>query len=106
MQWFYLATAVALEVCGTLSLRMAATGRRWWYAVVVAFYIASFGMLSVTLSTGLGVGVAYGVWAASGVAVISLASRLLFDEPLTPLMAGGIAMIIAGVLLVELGRGH
>jgi small multidrug resistance pump len=31
---------------------------------------------------------------------------LLFDEPLTPKMLGGIALIVVGVLLVELGAAH
>ena len=52
---------------------------------------------------GLGLGVAYGVWAATGVALTAVGSRLLFDEPLTPLMGAGLALIIVGVLLVELG---
>ena len=30
-------------------------------------------------------------------------NALLFDEPLTPLMGAGLALIIVGVLLVELG---
>lgn len=109
MQWVFLVTAVLLEVCGTLALRVAANrdaGRIAWYAVVVSCYTASFGMLSLTLAAGVGVGVAYGIWAALGVATISVASRFLFHEALTPLMATGIALIVAGVLLVELGRGH
>ena len=51
-------------------------------------------------------GVAYGIWAASGVALTAVASKALFKEPLTALMMGGIALIIAGVLLVELGALH
>jgi small multidrug resistance pump len=43
------------------------------------------------------------VWAATGVALTAVGSRLLFDEPLTPLMGAGLALIIVGVLLVELG---
>jgi small multidrug resistance pump len=104
MTWLYLGSAVLLEVCGTLALRQAATGRRRWYAVVLTCYTASFVLLSFALATGLGVGVAYGIWAASGVAVIAVASRLIFGEPLTPAMSAGIGLIIAGVLLVELGR--
>lgn len=106
MQWVHLAAAVLLEVCGTLSLRKAARGHPLWYAVVVGCYAASFVLLSMALAGGLGVGVAYGIWAASGVAVIAVAARLLFAEPLTPTMAAGIGLIMAGVLLVELGRGH
>ncbi len=103
MAWVFLVSAVLLEVSGTLSLRMASTGRRWWYAAVVAAYATSFALLSLTLAAGLGVGVAYGIWAAGGVALISIASRLLFREPLTPVTALGIGLIVAGVLLLELG---
>jgi small multidrug resistance pump len=106
MHWLYLASAVLLEVCGTLSLRQAATGRPAWYAGVIGCYSLSFALLSMALATGLGVGVAYGIWAASGVALIAVAARVIFKEPLTPLMAAGIGLIMAGVLLVELGRGH
>jgi small multidrug resistance pump len=104
--WGYLAGAVLLEVCGTLALRMAAVGRPRWYAVVLTCYSASFGLLSAALAAGMGLGVAYGIWSASGVALIAISSRWLFQEPLSPLMGGGIVLIMAGVLLVELGRSQ
>ena len=50
-------------------------------------------------------GVAYGIWTAAGVALAAVASRILFHEPLSPLMGAGIAMIGTGVVLVELGSG-
>ncbi|PKW13678.1 DMT family transporter [Saccharopolyspora spinosa] len=49
------------------------------------------------------IGVAYGIWAASGVARTALASRILFNEPLTKVISVGIGLIIAGVLFIELG---
>lgn len=104
--WFALAGAIGVEVCATLSLRMAAMGRRAFYVVVVAGYLTAFGLLTVALSQGLPLGVAYGVWAAAGVALTAVASRLLFADPLTPLMGLGIALIIGGVLLVEAGGAH
>jgi small multidrug resistance pump len=54
----------------------------------------------------MGIGMAYGIWAASGVALTAIASKYLFEEPFTKVMAAGIVMIAAGVLLVELGTGH
>ncbi len=103
MQWLFLAGAIICEVMGTISLRMAATGQRAYYAVVAVGYLLAFTFLTLTLDEGLGLGVAYGIWAASGVALTAIASKALFHEPLTPLMMGGIALIISGVLLVELG---
>ncbi|WP_300401870.1 multidrug efflux SMR transporter [uncultured Nocardioides sp.] len=103
MAWLLLAGAIVCEVGGTLSLRVAATGRRGWYLLVFTAYVAAFSLLGLALAGGLGLGVAYGVWAATGVALTAVGSRLLFDEPLTPLMGAGLALIIVGVLLVELG---
>ena len=69
-------------------------------------YLAAFAFLSHTLSAGMGLGVAYGIWAASGVALTAILSKLLFDEPFTWIMAAGIALVVGGVLLVELGATH
>ncbi|QWC83932.1 QacE family quaternary ammonium compound efflux SMR transporter [Nocardioidaceae bacterium] len=101
--WLLLGGAIFCEVAGTLSLRVAAMGRARWYAPVVLGYLAAFTLLALTLDAGMPLGVAYGIWAATGVALTATASRLLFDEPLTPLMVGGIGLIVTGVLLVELG---
>ncbi|RMI09483.1 DMT family transporter [Cellulomonas triticagri] len=107
MVWLLLAAAIACEVAATRSLRVASTGGpRRWYAAVVAGYVAAFSFLSLTLAQGLGIGVAYGIWTATGVAVTAVASRVLFGEPLTRLMLLGIGLIVAGVLLVELGSAH
>lgn len=106
MSWLLLVGAVVAEVTGTLSLRVAAEGRRRWYGVVAVAYVVAFALLSLALAGGLGLGVAYGIWAAMGVALTAVLSRVLFAEPLTPVMVAGIGMIIAGVLLIELGTAH
>ena len=106
MQWLFLAGAIIFEVIATISLRMAATGQRAYYAVVAVGYLLAFTFLALTLDEGLSLGVAYGIWAASGVALTAIASKALFQQPLTPLMMGGIALIIGGVLLVEVGAAQ
>jgi small multidrug resistance pump len=101
--WLALAGAIVVEVCATLSLR-ASDGfcQRAWIAPVIVGYLISFALLWWTLQLGMPVGIAYGVWSACGVALVALAARVLFDEPLTPLMMAGIALIIGGVLTIEL----
>jgi small multidrug resistance pump len=69
---------------------------------VIIGYLISFALLWWTLQLGMPVGIAYGVWSACGVALVAVAARVLFDEPLTPLMMAGIALIIGGVLTIEL----
>ncbi|MER7419471.1 multidrug efflux SMR transporter [Micromonospora peucetia] len=101
-QWLYLTGAIGLEVTGTLALR-AANDHSGWIALVVVGYILSFVFLSAVLREGMPVGVAYGIWAASGVTLTALLAALLFGDALTWLMGLGFAVIVAGVLLVELG---
>lgn len=104
--WLLLAVAVVAEVAGTLSLRLAATGRPAWYGAVAVGYLIAFTGLASALAHGMPLGVAYGIWAAAGVALTAIGSRVLFGEPLTRVMVLGIALIMIGVLLVELGSGR
>ena len=82
---------------------MAARGRRRWYAAVAVGYLVAFTCLSLVLAEGMALGVAYGIWSASGVALTALAGRVLFREPFTWVTAAGVALIAGGVLLIELG---
>lgn len=104
MAWAYLVVAILCELVATLSLRNAVESPRW-YAAVVPGYLLAFVFLSLALAEGMPLGVAYGVWTAAGVALAAVFSRLLFKEPLTPLMGAGIVLIAGGVLFVELGSG-
>lgn len=101
-KWLFLLGAIVSEVTGSLSLK-GALDHPLLYVVVVVGYAASFVFLSRVLSRGMPLGVAYGIWGALGVAATAVLSALIFDESLTPLMGAGLALVIAGVLVVELG---
>ncbi|MGW0020269.1 DMT family transporter [Rhodococcus sp. NPDC003382] len=101
MKWWSLGGAIACEVTATLSLR-AATDDPVWYVLVVAGYCASFAFLARALRL-MPVGVAYGIWGAAGILLTAVAATVLFGDPMTPLMALGMALVIAGVVIVELG---
>jgi small multidrug resistance pump len=106
MGWVYLASAIAIEIGATLSLKAASSGDRRFYPVVVAGYVLSFGLLTLALAEGLPLGVAYGIWVATGVALTAIAARVLFKEPLTAIMSAGIVLIACGVVLIEVGASH
>jgi small multidrug resistance pump len=103
MSWLALFAGIVVEVFSTLGLR-ASDGfrKRRWIAPVVVGYVASFALVWLALHLGMPVGIAYGVWSACGVALVAVLARILFDEPLTPTMVAGIALIIGGVLTIEL----
>jgi small multidrug resistance pump len=101
--WLVLVTAIVIEVGATLGLR-ASDGfrKKAWIAPVVLGYLTSFYLLWLTLSLGVPVGIAYGIWTACGVALVAVVARYLFGDPLTRKMLIGIAFIVAGVLTIEL----
>ena len=107
MRWLLLGGAIVTEVTAALALQ-AAVDAPGWYALVVAGYLAAFAFLTRVLKAGMAVGVAYGIWGASGVALTAVGATVLFGQPLTGPMILGLVLIVAGVLLVELGsqRAH
>lgn len=104
MAWLMLAGAILAEVAATLALRASDGFARWgWLFPVLAGYGAAFFLLSLVLKAGMPVGVAYGVWAACGVALTAVLGALTFREPFTWQTALGIILIGAGVILLETG---
>jgi small multidrug resistance pump len=104
-KWALLLGAIVTEVTGTLSLR-ASQDHTAWLIVVVVGYVASFAFLTAVLRIGMPVGVAYGIWGALGTAATAVLAAVIFGDPFTVPIIAGIALIIAGVLLVELGSRH
>lgn len=100
--WLLLGLAILCEVAATLSLR-GALDRPALYAVVVAGYALSYGLLVQVLKRGMALGVAYGIWGACGVVLTAGLSAVLFGEVFTALKIAGIVLVAAGVVVVELG---
>ncbi len=107
MAYLFLTLAITTEVVATISLRASEGFSRPGFAVIVVTgYIAAFLFLSMALERGLPLGIAYGIWAAAGVAAVAILSVPIFGETITTLQAGGIALVIAGVTAIELGGTH
>lgn len=100
--WGALLCSVVSEVSATLALKKALEVPEY-YTVVLIGYALSFVFLSLVLRLGMALGVAYGIWGALGVALTSVLSVVLFGEPMNITAVVGIAFIVLGVLLVELG---
>ena len=105
--WIWLAVAIAAEVSGTVALKLSEGFTRVVPSVVVVLgYGLAFYGLSQALARGLPLGVAYGTWAAAGVALVAIIGAAFFGEGLTWVQIGGIALVIAGVLALELGAAE
>ncbi len=104
MAWLFLACAILAEVAATTALKLSDGFSRLGPSVVVVIgYVAAFALLSQALVRGLGISVAYGTWAAAGIALVALIGVVFLGESLSAVQIGGIALVIIGVLALELG---
>jgi len=105
--WLFLVGAILTEVTATTALTLSEGFTRLVPSILVVIgYIAAFGMLSQALTRSMGIGVAYGVWAAAGVALVAIIGAVFLGEGMTWVQVAGIALVIAGVLALELGAHH
>ncbi len=101
MNWLYLAIAIVLEVVATSALKASDGFTRLWPSLlVVVGYGAAFYALSITLHT-MPVGVVYAVWSGAGVVLITLVGWLWFKQALDLPAFVGIALILAGVIVLN-----
>ncbi|MFF3224166.1 DMT family transporter [Nocardia suismassiliense] len=107
MTLLFLAIAIASEVTATVSLKLSDGFSKVIPSIIVVIgYASAFWFLSQALERGMQIGVAYGIWSAVGVAAIAIIGVLFLDERLTLIQVGGIALVILGVLALELGGAH
>lgn len=100
--WFYLSIAILSEVVATSALKAAdGFSRPLPSLVVVAGYAIAFWFLSLALRT-MPVGVAYAVWSGVGIALIALIGWLVFGQALDAAALLGLALIVAGVVVLGL----
>lgn len=98
----FLLGAILSEVVATSALKASDNFTRPGpTAIVVAGYVLAFWLLSFTLRT-MPVGLAYAIWSGLGMVLIAVAGWLLYGQRLDAWAWLGLALIIAGVLVLQL----
>ncbi|MFI8234324.1 DMT family transporter [Streptomyces sp. NPDC085900] len=106
MGYLLLGVAIAAEVGATTAMKFSEGFSRLVPSLVtVVGYVVSFVLLAQTLKT-LSVGTAYAIWAGVGTAAIAVIGLLFFGEGMTVTKAAGMALIIVGVVVLNLGGAH
>jgi small multidrug resistance pump len=102
MHYLTLSLAIALEVGATTALQ-ASDGftRPLPTALALIGYAIAFYCLSLTLRA-MPVGIAYAIWSAVGIVLIAAIGWVFYRQALDAPAMIGIALIIAGVLIVNL----
>lgn len=102
MHWVYLTIAIVFEVMATSALKSSAGFTRFVPSlIVVVGYSVAFYMLSLALKH-IQMGVAYAVWSGVGIVLISVIGWAVFRQKLDFAAVCGIALIAAGVLVINL----
>lgn len=103
--WLLLALAIGFEVLGTVFLRVSDGFTKLWPVVIVVIgYGISFYLLALILKTGIPQGVVYAIWSAFGIALVTLAGVWMFDDKISLMTGAGLAVVMFGIVLVQLGN--
>ena len=107
MPYLYLALAIGGELLGTTGLKYAEGFIRLGPSLLaLASYAVCFFFLSKSLQY-IHLSVAYATWCGIGIVASTLLSVLLFKEHLAPLGMVGIALVVGGVVILNLfGTAH
>ncbi len=102
IKWLYLLVAISAEIGATSALKASESFTRLTPSVLVVLgYGVAFYFLSLTLDT-IPVGISYAIWSGVGIVFISLIGWRFFDQSLDGPAIAGIALIVAGVAVINL----
>jgi small multidrug resistance pump len=102
----YLLAAILFEVVATTCLKQSEGFTKLWPSVGTTLgYAVAFLLLAQSLKA-IEVSVAYAVWSGVGTALITVIGVSVLGEPLSALGVAGIALIVAGVVALNLGGAH
>lgn len=102
MNYVFLATAITFEVLATTALKQTDGFTRLLPSLVtLAGYALAFYFLALTLRA-MPVGIVYALWSGIGIVFITAIGWLWFRQALDIPAIIGIALIVAGVLVINL----
>jgi len=106
LNWIVLMAAIVLEVAGTTSMKLSEGFSRLLpsVAIFVCYGLAFVALIYVLKS--MDVSVAYAVWAGLGTALIALIGVAYFGESMDWLRGVSLALVVLGVVGLNLSGSH
>lgn len=102
MSWIYLMIAIVLEVIGTISMKLSNGFSDIKFTVLTfASYMVCYVFMAWALKT-IEVGVAYAIWGAVGIVIISAIGIIFLGEQMNAVKLISTALIIVGVIGLKL----
>lgn len=102
IHYIYLLIAVVFETIGTASIQASEQFTRFWpSSMMVISYGISFYFMALTLKY-MQVSVVYAIWSGLGIVLIGIIGWVVFKQSLDIGAVVGMALIIAGVVVINL----
>lgn len=106
MGYIMLGGAIIAEILGTTAMKYSeGFSRLWPSTITIAGYVIAFTLLAQTLKT-VEVGTAYAIWAGVGTATIAAIGMVFLGEAANAAKVLGVLLVIAGVIVLNLGGSH
>ncbi len=100
--WLFLLGAILMEVSGTTCLKLSEQFTRLWPSLLMfGFYGLSLAGLNFALKA-IDLSVAYAVWSALGIMIVSVIGMSLFKEPVSALKVACLVLVVVGVVGLQL----
>ncbi|MDX3381442.1 multidrug efflux SMR transporter [Streptomyces niveiscabiei] len=106
MGYLMLAGAILAEVVATSAMKYSDGFSKLWPSLLTGLgYVVSFALLAQALRS-VSIGTAYAIWAGVGTATIAVIGVVLFGDGVGGAKIAGILLIVAGVVVLNLGGAH
>ncbi len=105
LHYFTLMTAVVFEIIATSALQASEQFTKPVPMVImISGYGVSFYLLTLVMKV-MPMGLVYAIWSGLGIIFIAIAGYVLFNQKLDLAAVTGMALIVAGVLVINLYSG-
>ena len=107
MAYLLLAVAIVAEVIATSLLKTTEGFTRLWPTLAcLSGYALAFTLMAMAIARGMQVDVAYALWSALGTTAIVLIAVVFLGSPISVAKVVGVALVIGGVITLNMAGAH
>jgi small multidrug resistance pump len=107
MSWFFLLLGVGAEALSHVALKATDGFSKPLPATLVLLgHLAAFVCLAQAMKGGMPVGIVHALWAGLAIVSVTLISQLVYRQHMDTSLWIGMALIAAGVMVINFSHGH
>ncbi|HHP0491822.1 TPA: DMT family transporter [Vibrio harveyi] len=107
MSWFFLLLGVGAEALSHVALKATDGFSKPLPATLVLLgHLAAFVCLAQAMKGGMPVGIVHALWAGLAIVAVTLISQLVYRQHMDTSLWIGMALIAAGVMVINFSHGH